>query len=196
MQGRDVRDATAAVVDALTPAAGVDWSVAVPHLEWSAARTAAHCASGLLWYAASLARRTERRTVLPPIRCDVPPAELLETIEQAGGLLAFTVDAAPPDARGFHPRGMADASGFAAMGCDELLVHAWDVAQALDLDLRPGGALAARTLDRIFPWVPHEPDPWTALLWTNGRLDLPSRPRPNPWRWHCAPLQEWDGAIP
>ncbi len=91
---------------------------------------------------------------------------------------------------------MADPSGFAAMGCDELLVHGWDATEGLGVDLTPDERITARVLHRLFPWVSHEPDPWTALLWANGRVDLPSKPRPTDWRWHCAPLDQWDGSIP
>jgi hypothetical protein len=34
------------------------------------------------------------------------------------------------------------------------------------------------------------------LLWANGRVDLPGQERQTGWRWHCAPLAEWDGADP
>lgn len=82
----------------------------------------------------------------------------------------------PPHARGFHPMGAADPSGFAAMACDEILVHTHDAGTGLEADFRPSAALAARVLTRLFPW--HEPgdDPWTTLLWANGRLDLPGAP--------------------
>jgi hypothetical protein len=40
------------------------------------------------------------------------------------------------------------------------------------------------------------PDPWATLLWANGRVDLPGRPRQMSWRWHCAPLAEWNGQPP
>jgi hypothetical protein len=39
-------------------------------------------------------------------------------------------------------------------------------------------------------------DPWAALLWANGRIDLPGQQRQVDWRWHCAPLEEWDGLNP
>jgi hypothetical protein len=51
-------------------------------------------------------------------------------------------------------------------------------------------------LERLFPW--HDPgtDAWSTLLWANGRVDLPGAPQRRRWRWHCAPLAEWDGNPP
>jgi hypothetical protein len=46
---------------------------------------------------------------------------------------ARTVDAAGPDDRGCHSDGIADAAGFAAIGCAELLLHGTDVASGLGL---------------------------------------------------------------
>src|SRR2546425_988557 len=56
--------------------------------------------------------------------------------------------------------------------------------------------LAAATVRRLFPWAPADCAPWQALLWANGRISLPDLPRPERWRWHCAPLSEWDGESP
>ena len=82
------------------------------------------------------------------------------------------------------------------MGCDELLVHADDAARGLGVPFSPSGALAAAILERLFPWAPAGTDPWPALLWANGRVELPGHPRQARWRWHCAPLKEWDGRNP
>jgi hypothetical protein len=38
--------------------------------------------------------------------------------------------------------------------------------------------------------------PVGGLLWANGRFDLPGQERQVDWRWHCAPLEEWDGLNP
>jgi hypothetical protein len=38
--------------------------------------------------------------------------------------------------------------------------------------------------------------PWQVLLWANSRVDLPGQERQTGWRWHCAPLAEWDGVNP
>jgi len=47
-----------------------------------------------------------------------------------------------------------------------------------------------RVLARLYPQAPAELadiDPWTALLWTGGRAELPAR-SPSAWRAHPAPL--------
>jgi hypothetical protein len=117
-------------------------------------------------------------------------------METAAAILVDVVRAAPPGARGWHDAGMADASGFIAMGCEEILVHADDIAQGLGVSLRPPIDLAARVRSRLFPWAPADVDPWDALRWAAGRTALPGYPRLGPdWGWHCAPLAEWGGTI-
>jgi hypothetical protein len=111
-------------------------------------------------------------------------------------VLARVIDGSPPGARGWHPHGLADASGFAAMACDELLVHTDDSARGLGVPFAPPTPLVRATLERLFPWAPAGADPWPALLWSNGRVALPGHPRQARWRWHCAPLEEWDGVNP
>jgi hypothetical protein len=111
-------------------------------------------------------------------------------------VLADVVRAAPPAARAFHPAGVADPSGFAAMGCDEILVHTGDIATGLGIGFEPPAGLCARVLARLFPWAPGDAEPWPALQWANGRIGLPGHERQDAdWYWHCAPLEEWDGTL-
>jgi hypothetical protein len=52
------------------------------------------------------------------------------------------------------------------------------------------------SLGRLFPWAPTDVDPWAALRWVAGRLDLPSYGRTPPtWAWYASPLTEWDGTV-
>ena len=45
-------------------------------------------------------------------------------------------------------------------------------------------------------WAPSDTPPWKTLLWANDRTDLPGQDRQVGWKWHCAPLSEWDGTNP
>jgi hypothetical protein len=88
---------------------------------------------------------------------------------------------------------VSNRSGFAAMGCDEVLVHGADLAAAFGLTYDPPRDVCERVLRRIFPWAPADAEPWAALLWANGREPLGDVPTERRWLWHCAPLDEWDG---
>jgi len=161
------------------------------------AGVAAHLITVLVWYAHDLAAgpvQTGAFEVRP--RTDAGLPELLRQLDAAVTVLARTLDGAGPDERGWHDWGVADACGFAGMGCTELLVHAGDVAEALELDWTPPADLADAVLARLFPWAETDGDPAAVLRWATGRTALPGREPVTSWRWHCAPLDEWDGARP
>jgi len=194
VHGADVLAAARACHDALEPACARDWKVSVPDLDWTVARVVAHAADCCLWYAVDLAAGdTEHQPMELTVDPDAPPAEILGALDAFAGVLASVVDTAPEGARGFHEFGIADVSGFAAMACDEVLVHTDDAARGLSLSFDPDPALCERTVRRLFPWAPADTEPWAALRWANGRSDLPGQPRVGRWKWHCAPLAEWDG---
>ena len=117
---------------------------------------------------------------------------LLESTRSAAALLALAVDGADDNARGWHPFGIADRSGFAAMGCDEILVHGHDIASGLGVAYAPPADVAERTLRRLFPWAEAGDDAWRALLLANGRA-VDDVAADADWLWHCAPLAGWDG---
>ncbi|MFD2421286.1 hypothetical protein [Amycolatopsis pigmentata] len=166
-------------------------------MERPAAEVAAHIAGCLIWYTSDLAAgRTELSTVDISVKPDASPPHLVRTIEVWAGVLGAVADSASADQRGWHPWGIADPAGFVAMACDELLVHTADTGSAWNASFEPDPALAAATLHRLFPWAPSDTDPWRALLWANGRVALPGLPKLERWRWHCAPLAEWDGVPP
>lgn len=172
-----------------------DWSAAVPDLEFDVRTLAAHMSQTNFWYSVDFtARGADLVAFVPEIKADSEPADLIASIDVGVDLLATVVAAAPEDARGFHPFGMADASGFAAMACDEMLVHTNDIGRAFEVDFAPPSELAQAVLDRLFPWIAGDEDPWTLLKYANGRIALPDRPRLERWRWHCAPLSAWDRA--
>lgn len=197
MDGSDLRHTAGHAVAALRPALDLDWSAAAEGLDWSCRRTLDHIADALVLYAAHLAMRAPER--LPFLRDGNPGAEveaLLGGVPVAAAILAELVDAAPAGTRAFHPAGMADPSGFAAMGCDEIAIHTHDIASGLGIPYRPPSEVCEAVIGRLFPWAPDGDDPWLTLLWLNGRGELGSRSRLDAdWWWHCAPLDEWDGTV-
>jgi uncharacterized protein (TIGR03083 family) len=194
----DVTAATDAVVSALEPATGdaERWTAAAGSLRWSCTATLAHMVDCLIWYAASLARRSTAGIEVPEADPAGDPAVLVDSLRSGGALLATVVSAAGPEDRGWHLFGVADRSGWAAMGADEVLVHGADVAAGLGVCFDPPSAVADHVVRRLFPWAPTDGDPWERLLWANGRAPLGDVPTSRRWRFHCAPLEEWDGTVP
>jgi hypothetical protein len=191
----DLDSALAVLTDALEPATDRDWSSPAGTLEWDCWHTAEHIGDVLMSYAAQLVAQPTTRYVrfLATADTDATTAEVLEFALAGGGILVAAVRAAPSHIRAYHPTGMADAEGFAAMGCVEALVHGHDIAHGLGVQLNAPPQVCARVLARLFPNTPAELaglDPWTVLLWATGRLDLPGHPRPEKWRWRGAPLAD------
>lgn len=198
----DVTLSVRLAVDALG-AARDGWDKQAGEVEWTCWETAEHIADDLFAYAVEIARTpreepgnapftlTARREGGPGVSVfadlDAGPAGLLQVLDACGGLLAAAVRAAPPDKRGYHALGRADAEAFAAMGIVEVLVHTADIAAGLDVPWQPPADLCARVLTRLFPDVEVTDDPWHTLLWATGRAELPDRPLRTNWRWQNMP---------
>jgi len=90
---------------------------------------------------------------------------------------------------------MADAEGFLAMACEEILVHTWDIAQGFGFTVSVPDDLAQAVIHRIFPWAPTGCTPWEAQLWCSDRIELPGTGKIGQWGWHGAPIAEWDGQM-
>jgi hypothetical protein len=178
----DLASAVAAVIEVLGPqAAAAGWSSAAGDLEWSCWETAAHVAHDLTAYALQVAA-SPQDGYLPvdlAVRADVPPSELLVVIESTARLLSTTAVATPATSRAWH-WGPTDPGGFIALGCNEVLVHGYDIARGLGVDWRPPAPLAAAVLARLFPDAP-EGDAGEVLLWCTGRRSLGARPRRASW---------------
>jgi hypothetical protein len=125
--GDDVLAAAGTCHDFLQEAADADWGVPVPGLDFTVRSVVAHAANGPLWYALDLWSGPSNDAAFDlKVQPDAPNTALLASLRGAARVCAASIDAAPAKTRGFHPAGAADPSGFAAMACDELLVHTDD----------------------------------------------------------------------
>jgi hypothetical protein len=120
---------------------------------------------------------------------DLSDVELAHSLAAWVRLLSTVLRASPAGMRGWHPLGMVDAEGFAALACNELVIHTDDVARAHRRTFDVSPDVSHRLLVRLFPDVaPDPPVPSADLLrWANGRCDLGSRPRRSEWRSYPAP---------
>ncbi|WP_045864245.1 DinB family protein [Streptomyces sp. WMMB 714] len=207
----DVRQSVGLASAALTGAASADWRVRAGSLEWSCWDTVEHLADDYFGYAAQLGPRR------PPLSSGVPfaytPREaggpgntvtadldagnegLVQVLEACGAMLEAMVRTAPAEVRAWHPYGVSDPEGFAAMGIVETLVHLHDVAQGLGFPWDPPAGLCERVLHRLFRDVRTDAAPWPSLLWATGRSELPGLPRRTSWRWDGTPLPA-DAPLP
>jgi hypothetical protein len=181
MSGEDVERAVAEMVRVLGPHEAADWRCRAGALDWSCWTTAAHVAHDLLAYAGQLAARPDDAYLRFDLRIrdDAPPREVLRIVTAAGRMLRNTVDATEPTARAWH-WGPTDASGFAAMGVTETLMHTFDITKGLGIAWDPPAASCEAVLARLFAGAPAG-DPVQVLLWATGRADLPGHPRVTSW---------------
>lgn len=199
----DVTAAVTLVLDAFRDVPDDGWDGPAGSLAWTCWETVEHMADDLFAYAFQLGPADPSLdryvpVVAEPRRAGGPAntifaergtgtAGLLEVLETCGAVLAAMVGAAPDDRRAYQVYGVSDPAGFAAMGVVEVLVHGHDLAGGLGRAWNPSGPLCARVLTRLFPDAPGDTDPWSALLWCAGRIELPGRPRRTGWRWDGTP---------
>lgn len=192
-----MRQAVDVCTAALRPRLGEDWSAPVPDLDFTVSSVIAHATLGPLWYALDAwSGPTDSAGFELSVAPATAPEALLAGLVQASMACAGSLDAMPPDLRGYHPMGSPDRSGFAAMACTELLVHTDDALRGLGSRLDAPGPLAAAVLNRLFPWHETDADPWQTLLWAHDRPSDLDRPAAGGWRWHPAPVEEWTGEVP
>jgi hypothetical protein len=189
----DLDNASSSVMSKLLPVTDRDWSVRAGDLEWDCWHTAEHIGDCLMSYAWQLAVQPTARYVraIATAEKNCSPAEVLEFAVTGGRILASMVRTSRAHVRAYHPAGMADPEGFAALGCNETLLHGNDIARGFGLSLDPPRDVCRRVLARLFPQGPTDladADPWTVLLWTGGRVELPGHPQQPSLRPHPAPL--------
>lgn len=199
MKSDDVTRAVELARETLAGAVELDWQVPAGTLTWTCWETVEHIADVLLAYAAQLGPARSAATTYVPFGWryhreggpgltiwadpEEGPAGLIEVLETCGAMLAMTVDAVPADRPAFHNYGTSDASGFAAMGVVEVLLHMHDVAAGLGLKWMPPADLCAAALWRLFPEAPSGGAPWETLLEVTGR----GRTVVERWKWDGTP---------
>ncbi|TDP96279.1 mycothiol maleylpyruvate isomerase-like protein [Labedaea rhizosphaerae] len=167
------------------------WSGEVPHLDWTVRETVAHAIKSAYFCGIDLAAGDLRmRAPSVVVDAEAPVDHLLDGLLGAARLTSHVVRAAAPHALGYDPDGPADASGFAAMCCAELLIHGWDAATGLAVPLTADARLASAVLARLFPELVPQGDPWSELLWACGRIALPGKGKRVNWTWWVRPLDE------
>lgn len=188
MRAEDVEEAARTVTGLLREHTGRDWSVPAGPLEWSCRETAVHVADDMFGYAAQVAVGAAEGyapfgiAVAP----DTPPDGILDVVGAGAALLASAIRAAGPEVRGWHPMGVSDPGGFAAMGVVELLVHADDIAGGLGVDPDLPAGPAREVLARLWPDVDPGTDPAATLRHVTGRAPRDGVAPPRQWRWHSA----------
>jgi hypothetical protein len=191
-----VRQAAAICRKSLAPVLEADWSIPAGLLTWTCRETLDHISDALGFYCGQLSTRATGQR--PRFRSGDPGATipaLFDSIDSGVAMLGAIASASPPSVRAFHRMGLADAEGFLAMACEEILVHTWDIGQGFQLTISVPDDLSRAVLHRIFPWAPTDCTPWEAQLWCSDRIALPGKGKIETWGWHGAPIDEWDGQM-
>lgn len=193
----DVRTAARWLADGIAGNPDAAFDAQAGPVRWSCWATAEHVVDDLLAYALQVAglplldylplAGPKGEDEIAHVRRGAGPAGLAEVIVASGELLAAQVTVQPATARAYHPYGLADPEGFAAMGVVEILVHGRDILEGLtgSAPTLPDG-LSARVIARLFPDLPEAAlslPPGDALVWATGRSEAPGLPRRTRWRW-------------
>ncbi len=193
----DLREVIDDLLPRLAALPDAAWEETAAGLTWTCRDTVAHLLDDFGFYAMQLSGANPPQQSYielvdpPPWREGSPqilfwpdPATgtrgIVSCVDAAGGLLVAVTATAPPERRGFHPSGLSDRTGFAAMGIVEAVAHAFDILSAHGVDYRADARVCRLALDRLFPATARTDDPWQDLLAATGRTP---RTRGQRWRW-------------
>ncbi len=174
-----------------TAAAQLDWSATAGTVEWSCLATADHAVDCAYAPAIFLASRKldgyPEVGLDPTMGIDATPARLVQSLEIATRLLAAVVNDAEPDVHAVIFRRpdliIGAPEDFAPRGAMELILHAHDVCQGLQVPFDPPRDICHRLREHTYPWpmwtvawrgLTRTDDPWHDLLEASGRRRSPS----------------------
>jgi len=181
----DLEYSVAAATATLLGVADTDWDVPAAGLTWTCRGTVQHVADDLFAYAGQIATSTPELATYVAFdffadrdgepECAVHAKRkrgntgMVQILDACGGMLSALARTRPADVRGWHPYGVSDPHGFAAMGTVEVLVHLYDLSEPLGFTWTPQPEVVRRALGRLFPQAWSEGDPWEILLRATGR---------------------------
>lgn len=189
----DLEHASGCCLSVLTTTAGNGWSAdLVSGMDWTSRQVVDHLCNTLAFYTNHVVTSAQQHQ--PRIRslgeAELSDAELARTVPAWVRLLGAALRDAEPGAAAWHPLGMTDEEGFLALACNELVIHASDVARAHGAEPEVDEDFCRRLLDRLFPLAapPADEEAWQVLLWANGRPSVTGRLPQKSWRSHPRPL--------
>lgn len=165
----------------------------VPGMEWTSRQVVDHLCNTLAFYANHVVMAATEHQ--PRIRSlgesDLSDAALAATVAAWVKLLGAALRAAPDGLLAWHPLGQADKEDFLALACNELVIHASDVARAHGPGPEADADFSDRLLQRLFPSAARaiDEEPWQVLLWANGRPSTTRREPQDAWSSHPQPLR-------
>jgi hypothetical protein len=183
----DPRAATDVSVAALSGYVDLDWRLLpAADTEWSCWQTTLHMVDCLYFYAMQIVYGRTDGYLCTELALDASasPSRVLDALSAHADLLYRIARAAGPEVRAHHNYGVSDATGFAAMGVVETLIHTYDVVRGLNPadPWRPPSELASAVITRLFPDAPSG-DPTDVLLYCCGRAPHGILPRQTEWQW-------------
>lgn len=196
----DLESSVSAATAALLEVVDRDWDVPAAGLTWTCRGTVEHVSDDLFAYAGQIATSAPEVTTYVSFdffaardgepecavhaKRDRGNAGVVQVLDACGGILSALARTRPAHVRGWHPYGVSDPHGFAAMGTVEVLLHLYDVAEPLGFAWDPQPDVVRRALDRLFPQAPSDGDPWQVLLRETGRDPA-----------HPVDDWQWDGTV-
>ena len=153
-----------------------NWDTPIPGMDWTVRDTVENLVDGIGFFTLHLLAESMQRLRVD-IRChgEISNEAVLDVLAAEVRALARAGALMPESTRAYHPHGSADAAGFMALACAELLGHTHDACRGMDTPFEVDTEVTRDVVARLFPGVAGDGDRLAALLWATGRLSLDGR---------------------